>query len=346
MIDPARTIRLLRLAINAELDRSTADALIDLCIRRTTYILHWTRKSNVHRFNKLGLRVEDVAYDIIAELVTDADGEYCAALCKALRSFPHESEDELLSSFEGLLFSNASMSLSFLYSEVNRTHYLMLRSLRYNAALQAHIATTDRLDGRWYLLNNEDDARLQLQGMPLEDLQQYLRGADLNRRPFMMALLNKILELLDQQDEFRKAVRESDIMQIAMDIIGTQYAGIIEMEEAANDEVDADVTLRRYERYLQRALELAKERNEEPHGNRKSLSPLDLAAFVDAAGRFVLDRLRGVSVTHYSYLRAAMPGLTSTRYREDYRYQFEYFIKKLLEDVGFYVERDHRQVPD
>jgi len=337
------TIHLLRLALNAELDRTSSDALIDLCVRRTTRILIWTSRSNTYRFSKLGLRLEDIAYDIIAELVSDSEIEHCAALRHALMKYPHESDDELVAGFESLLFKNVSKSLSRLFSEINRTQHLLLRSLRYNADLQSDIVFIERLDGRWYLLRSYDDARLHLPGMPQEELRQYLRGTDMNRRPFVMALLNEILGLLDRQDEYRKAVREPDVIQIAMDIIGTQFMGMIERDESENDAIDTDVNLQIYERCLQKALDISRVRVEESHGNRNFLSPHDLAAFLEAAGNYMRDDFQGRQGSRYSYLCIAMPGLTNRRYREDYRNRFEHFLRKLAEDVSILMKKLHEE---
>ncbi len=334
------------MTLNAELDRSAEDALIDLCLKRTVHILQWARKANSYRYNQLGMQIEDIAYDIIAELVIEIDGVRCAPLRGILLNVQDEQDDALLSNFEGILFGYVSQSMTRLFSEVNRTQYLLLRSLRYNAERQENVVSRDRLDGRWYLLHSESEARLHLPGMPVEELRQYLRGADLKQRPFALALLNEILKLLDGQEEYRKAVRESDVLQIALDIVGTQFASVMETEVPESDMVDVKDTLRHAERCLHRALEMNREWAEEFYTDKGRLNDHDLQAFQHAASSYVRDSFLGTSGSQYSYLREILPGLTQHRYRESYKNRLEYFIKKVVEVVGILMKKERDQVPD
>lgn len=341
-----RTVELLRLTLAGSLDRSSTDAVIDLCVQHTVKILRWSRNQYSPRVMQIGLTVEDLAYDIVADIVTGPDGQHCAPLQTALRKLPHGDEDELLGSFEALLFSNVTQSLTRIQAEINRTQFLLLRSLRRNVKVRSDLTSIDGLDGRWYMFQDPDTACLERDAIPVEELRQYIRGADLNGFPLAIGLLLEMLHFLQDQDTYRKAVRENDVILISMEIVGTKLLDVVELERTIPDPGSGIDNMFLAERTVLRAIDQIREEFEAYYSDTDGLSEEEIEIFTRAATAFFRDRIDGESGSHYSYLRDEMPGLTQARFRESYHNRFAYFIKKVTESLSISLQNEDYAVPD
>ncbi|MCZ7556762.1 MAG: hypothetical protein M5R41_10215 [Bacteroidia bacterium] len=332
--------QLLLMTLRGELDRVSSEAMVRYCIERTVGIIQWSNGQSVYAQNRLGLGIEDLAFDIVADLVAEQDDTGCALLRHALLQLPHETEEERRMSFEGTLIRNVTQSLSRLLGEFNRAQYLLLRSLRSGVRRRTDIVTLDMLDGRWYMRHDTAHAFLERESIPWEQLRMHIRTSGVQGKALVLELLEDTLDMLDAQSEYRKAVRESDIIRIATEIFASQLQTVADIESLDDQNNDITSTMQSVDSYLLSAIDDVRQRLGEFYDDTQRLSANELDAFVAAAQEYLQAATAGERLTLYSCLRGSMPGLTRLRYRETYRNRFEYFIRKITERLAVYVNAE------
>jgi hypothetical protein len=332
--------QLLLMTLRGELDRVSSEAMVRYCIERTVCIIRWSNGRFNYAKNRLGLSIEDLAYDIVAEFVSNEEETYCSRLRHALLNLPHGSEDERVTSFEGTLISIVSQSLSRMLGEFNRVQYLLLRSLRSGVRRRGNIVTLDMFDGRWYMLHDTDSACLELESMPWDQLRLHTRTSRVPGSSLALDLLEDVLDLLENQSVYRKAVREGDIIRIATEIFAAQMQAVTDLEAHSGGGDDNSGMLQEIEAHLLIAIDDVREELGEFYDSSNRLSPDEMDAFALAAQHYLRDASTGEQASQYAYLREYMPGLTNQRYRESYRNRLMYFIRKVTERIAFYVKMD------
>jgi len=292
--------------------------------------LWWWGSSKRYDFSKFGLSHEDLAYDIVADLLAERDGLCCAQLCDALRDVSPGSDEELLSTFESVLFGNAIQSVQKVFREVNRTQYLLLRSLRNYVGTCRDIQVVDRLDGRWYVFVDDEDSLLQCPAIPRDELHRVLRTRTSGQSSLAIRVVREAREVLMSQDIYRRAVSEADILSIAVNLV--------EMNLVVQSEIDLvperTVELSKLWSVICRVLKDVGLWVEEMYVLKGRLNADEADAMMAAARAWFEDRLMGEEQSLYAYLRNQMPGLTQVRYRKHYRHQFEYVLKKIQRRTG------------
>jgi hypothetical protein len=332
--------QLLRMTIQGELDRVSSEAMVRYCIERTVCIIRWSNGRFAYTQSRLGLSIDDLAYDIVADLVSGDEDAYCSRLRHALLNLPHDSEEERITSFEGTLLRNVSQSLSHLLSEFNRVQFLLRRSLRSGVRRRGDIVTLDMLDGRWYMLHDSAHACLERASMTWEQMRLHTRTSRTPGKSLALGLLEDVLELLENQSMYRKAVREGDIIRIATEIFASQMQTVEELEAHASQTEDFSGMLQEIEAHLPSALNDVMDELGEFYDSNNRLNSDEMEAFALAASDYVHGAARGEAETQYSYLREYMPGLTNERYRESYRNRLAYFIRKVTERLAFYIKTE------
>jgi hypothetical protein len=299
----------------------------------------------MYRITQNGLTIEDLAYDIIADLVVEKDGIRCAPLRDAFLRAGTEEEDVLLSVFDAVLFRRSTQSMSRLLAEQDRIGYLLLRSLRGNAGRYEDIVTMDRLDGRWYMLYSTGNARLHLPALPFEELNVHVSMRSAASRPLVLAVALDALELLQGQDEYRRALRETDIVQYTRKILSTGFNDELLEEQRLSGDHNGEAQLRA-DRNYQKIIEQLRMRLMENHVRKRNFSADEFDAFFEAASEYARDTVTGTAESQYYYLRQVMPGLTQSRFRETYRNRFSYFLKKFLEQLTRLRKQIHEEILD
>ncbi|MCB2206131.1 hypothetical protein KQI65_15420 [bacterium] len=281
--------------------------------------------------------MRDLAYDVVGELFAGEEEQCCASLRSGLADAAPEDREAILSSFEAILFKNVHQHLARIFGELNPLHQHLLRSLRGHVARNENLTSLDRLDGRWYLHSNSSMDTLVLPAMPIEDLRRHLHIRGIERAAPVARILHAVLQSLQEQDEYRKAVLEADVVQLTRESLGMEYPHQTVKSNDPVESSDADVL----GRILMRTLDATLPWIDEIYVQKKRLSTTEAECLVSAIRMYFKDLMgENEALGPYSYLRQCMPGLTHARFRSSYRRKFEYILQRVLDEAYIQLGRD------
>lgn len=329
---------LLRRLIAGNLKPGEGEHLVNAAIRRTLHILYWVSARRSYRLQLLGLEMEDIAYDMIAELFAAEEEECCHRLRRSLIAMGSlTSDDELLSAYEAILFRNVHQQYARLFAEIDPLHLHLSRGLKAHILRDHSIQVLATFDGRCFYRGSTDDARLHLPAMPYEKLRQHIRYNPDESRSSVIGVLNSVLEALERQDQYRRAVLETDVLQIAKDIVGMDMRGNYVQHAEQEERHDSRLLMH----ILYKSLDECGPWLENTYIRTHRLTELELKLFIDAIRLYFTDIMRGdESQGAYAYLRKCMPGLTHTRFRDSYRRRFEYILQHVMETARAHLSRE------
>ncbi len=301
------------------------EPLIDLCVKRTQRIISWLRRRQRTGLHTIGLSIEDIAFDVAANLFVAQYNSPHPPLFEHLQRFA-DTDERLMAEFETLLASNVFQSLTRLYAEGNRTRYLMLRRIREYARSREDIETLDTLAGRLYHPAGEENALLGLPAMPEEELRVLLHASGAATRGTVRTLFDMAVELLFTQRQFRRVLPEFVLLQVATELWELHY--LVDREDDGEEQRER---IELAHRLIVQAVDILHERFERQANRNERLGAAEIEAFEQAALSYYLSMLDGQRLSHFTALRNAMPGLTQERYRASYRNQLEFYMRKVLE---------------
>ena len=298
-------------------------------VRMSRIYLMWLSRKRGYQLHHLGMTLEDLAYDVVADLFSGEE-EHC---CRFIRQAIDASEasatgEEMLPAFQALLFSNVQQRIIRVFAEVHPLYHHLYNALRSHVRRSTDIVDRDMFDGRWYCLRSVEDARLDLPAIPETELRQAVRPPSGKTRSWVVAIFRSAMEHLDTQQIWRKAVLEDDVIRLTREIMSSELKN--QTEEALEIEHSLDVA--NLSRVLHAAIEECKPWLEHRYIANKILSERDVALFLEAIRMYFMDlRKEGETKSTYWYLRQCMPGLTQKRYRETYHEKFRYILARILE---------------
>jgi len=308
------------------LDRRLTDVLIDRTVQQARQYIQWLIWHRGYHIGPTGLSVDDLAYDLIAELVSELDGEMLGRLRHALTELtdaadaPYDSE----SAFVAVVNRTVRCNIARLFMDLNPVQARLLRALRRYVQSRASMQRIDSVGGFWYA--RAGDARLERPPVPPDMLRAGTVAAGANGNP-VRSVLDACLAYLDGQDRWRLAVLEHDVIDLTMARLKMDHAAsggshTVESVESGDDGIAYAA--------LTAALEDARDWVAARYVRTGKLSGEEADAMLDAILHYVDDLRRQDVLGHVSYLRQTMPGLTQQRYRESYRNMYEYILRSIF----------------
>ena len=335
---------LLRALIAGPLAMRDTERLVRLAVTRTEEILFWMRRRKNYRFQAIGLSHRDLAYDMTAELFTEAGDIPCAALRLALLPHAEGTDDDLLSVLDAVLIRTVSRQFSRVFADVNPEYHLLMKALRQYVARTPDIETMDMLDGRWYLFGGRQAAMLHLPAMPVDELHRSLAEVDPRNRSEAIEIFRLVGLRLTTQDHYRRAVCESDVVRIALEYVGGSLAA--EQRHDAEQRQDAVVESDSHDatvlsHTVQRAVENVRVSLERSYVERNRLTREEFELVLSAVRTSFLDVAKeDEERSGFMRLRQFMPGLTSERYHETYRRKYAYMRELVMQEAQRLLHAD------
>lgn len=321
-------LSLLRALIAGPVSSRDADALIRLAIRRTEQLLYWINKRRSFRMQAIGLSLNDLAYDMTAELFLEDDDSLCAPLRAALLPYSDATDGDLLSVLDAILLRTVHRQYPRIFAEVNPEYHRLVKSLRGHAGLREDIAVMDMLDGRWYLFGGVEAAMLERPSMPFDELRRSLGAVDRQHRSAVIEIFRLIEEALCGQDVYRRAVPETEVVRMALDFIGRDFEATTGTSET---EVSVAHDVAVLSHTVQRAIETVRQSLERFYIERNRLTRTEFELILHAVKASFLEAAQGGEPrSSYAQLRHFMPGLTPERFHESYRRKFTYMHELVM----------------
>lgn len=315
--------------LDGQADRISADivvrAAVEYCtayLRRTSYARSWS-------FEHAGLRVEDVAFDILGELLADGEEGPCSALrhgmLHTLASHP-EGDTPPLGAFRAVLITTVNQRIGRYFSACDPIRGKILARVRKRVARCDSLLSISAANGHWYLRPGREST-LHLPALPYEEL-LLLARAVFSADYFEFELLDSLLSALESLPQVRQAVSEADLVQMSVELLGRALEAEPERSNAPSEDrspllLIIDETIANFRPWLERKF------------IRPGKLSLSEAEAILRAGRIYLeDAMDGEPDSIYTYLSMTMPGLTRIEYRRDYHNRVGYILQRLFSTVG------------
>ncbi|MBN1447938.1 MAG: hypothetical protein JXA28_08400 [Bacteroidetes bacterium] len=331
-------LNLLRTLDERTLTATETEQLVLFAVRMSETYLRWLSRKRGYQLDQFGLTLEDLAYDVVADLFAGEQEHCCVLVRRAMDNLVEtESDEEVLAAFQALLFRNVQQRMARVFAEVHPLFHHLHNALRSYVHRTPDIVGWDMLDGRWYCLHSMEEARLELPGIPIQELRCVVRPPAGSIRSWVAAVLRSVMEHLQTQDTYRRAVLEEDVIRVARDILTAEFK--YQSMEYAVMEVSLDIV--HIGRVLHAAIEQCRPWLEHYYIAQQRLSERDLGLFLEAIRLYFMDLMNDREVqSAYWYLRQCMPGLTQARFRESYRNKFKYILARILETAQEQLDAD------
>jgi hypothetical protein len=303
--------------------RALASYLLELAVTTTKWIV---RRRGFH-FDAMGLSIRDVATDAVAELlVEDGSGE-CTPIRGFLEHEVAESDDDTLieAHVRAIVVRTINQNITRILAEYDPVYAKSLRMLRIHVKRSAGVSMKRAISGDWYFRGTVADASFHLPALPINDLRTRFSVQRMNENP-SVSVLEACLDSLADQDDYRKAVHESDVMRLTLELLGSDLESVTHDGEMLVHDHDQKLLFES----LESAVTSTRAWASEKYVRKSKLSCDELEAMIGAIKMYLLDVADGEPESHYYYLRHHLAGLSYERFRADYRNTFQYILKQFF----------------
>ncbi len=313
--------------IRERCSRASTDAIIRAALAHARAYLRWLMWNRNYTLVPLGMSIDDLAADTIAELVSEIDGEHMARLRRALLNLT-SGDDAGLSpelALKAVVLRTVRLNLARVFMEMQPVRARLLRSLRRFAQSSPDIVRHEGVAGFWYS-SADHDARLELPPAPQDVLHAMLNPPSTLVQP-APAVLKALLDSLRSFPELRQAIAEDDVLDITLTLLHTDQESATPVYPRMPDEPEDALPLK--EEALA-ALSSLRTWVISAYVSRGKLRIEETEAMLTAAARYITDLARGEERGHYSYLRDLLPDLTHESYRAHHRNVYEYILRTVF----------------
>jgi hypothetical protein len=320
---------------------SEINTIIDVVISHARTYLRWLIWNRNYTITPTGIALDDLALDLVAELVSEIDGENLQRLRNALiETLSKDSDVEEEDALKAIVYRTVQVNLVRLFIEMHPVRSRLLRSLRRYEQENAHIQRHESVSGYWYSYTAHD-ARLELEAAPAELLLSFPLSIGRDRFPARI-VLRQLLDELMNYPEWRQAVAEDDVLDLALHLIQTDQRAAMPTETPPDSEIDSGAGAMLQEVLL--TLDEMRGWVFASYVSKGKFSREEADAMLTAVEQYVRDLAEGSDHGHIYYMQQALPGLTQQQYRRHYRNAYEYIVRNIFtkarDRLQFYHERD------
>lgn len=308
--------------LKGTLSQSDVDVIVAEALAHARSYLRWLMWTRNYTLAPLGMSVDDIACDAVAELLSEIDGEHMERLRKALQNILAKEHRDISieCAFRALVLRTVRLNLARVFAEVHPVRARLLRSMRRFEQSSGKLIRHDGISGYAYSLSDVDPC-LERPAAPQDVLLAILITPKLDLQP-APAICVALLEALCSHPELRQAVYEDDVLDITLMELQAGQAAAIDFEGTCEFS-DGESPIR------QETLVALNEMRAwviETYVKKNKLTREEADAMLLAAERYIHDLARDEDRGHYHYLRTLIPYLSNEVYRSRYRNIYEYIL--------------------
>ncbi|MCZ7555788.1 MAG: hypothetical protein M5R41_05230 [Bacteroidia bacterium] len=313
--------------LSAQSSRQAMHEIVRTAVEHARGYIRWLVWNRGYTITPLGMSMDDLAYDLIAELVSDIDGPELRRLQTAIHDVMQRDPGvSLEAAFKVICYRTVQIHLARLFIEIHPVRARLLRSLRRFVKAQSGLQRIESVNGFWYT-REDSDAKLELPPAQPDMLAQFAATVGGHPHP-VHAVLLQLLDGLAAYPELRQAVFEDDVLDITLRIIQSdQVAATPETDSTDGaEQIDTDAV-------LQSVLGVLDELRTwvyDSYVRRNKLREAEADVMLAAVHAYVNDLAAGQDHGHLYYLQQRIPGLTQEAYRERYRNTYEYIVRRVF----------------
>jgi len=322
--------------------RQEINTIIQVAISHARSYIRWLIWNRNYSISPLGLTLDDLAYDLIAELVSEIDGENLQRLRSSITDIYHEdAEDDIdvESAFKAVVCRNVQINLARLFMEIHPVRARLLRSLRRYEKNHPSITRHDGLAGYWYSYASQAP-RLELPSVPADIIRSMTISIGPHHHP-THAVLHQLLAGIARYPEYRQAAAEDDILELTLRLIQTDQTAAT--PDQHDDELDPEINASIMAESVLQTIPEIRIWVMESYVLRSKLLEDEAEAMLEAIQYYVTDLAQGRDQGHLYYLRRTIPALTQEVYRKRYRSTYEYIIRTVFAKARGRLQLYHEQ---
>ena len=299
--------------------------LVIICQKLAVVSLRQKKARMTFREEVLGLKVEDAAYDCVAELFRrDEGGEYVQfrAYFGGL-DLSAAGDEYLISQLRRLVFAKVNEGLARMYQEADPVLSRILRNIRLAVSSLRNFDEVERF-GEVYLLPTFADPLEHLPTATTEDLERLLSGA-VQPGTNAPTVLNNLARLLNGQEQFSRIISPMGLAMAIRSIHSRLQAPVVPASEAHPQMAEEDILSA-----LDHALQVTRDSMDERYVRRKKIPPNLFDSYFTVVRKYLSAKLLcrdGNESSLFNLARMEIPGLTRSAYRLRHRARLEYLLK-------------------
>lgn len=313
--------------LDGRLSRTESDAIVRAALAHARGYLRWLVWQRQYSLHPLGMSIDDLAADAVAELLSEIDGERMTRLRTALADVlaTNDGDVPVAGAFKAVVLRTVRLNLARVFMEMHPVRARLLRSLRRYVTSSSRFVRIDGVAGYWYAFA-EGDAQLRQPAAPPDLLRSLLAAPRVQVQP-AAEVLEALLIALGAFPSLRQAVSEDDVLDLTLQLLQTDQLAALP-QESSNEEPALDGTVLEEEAVA--ALASLRDWVEHAYVRREKLDTEEAEAMMEAAARYIRDLARGEERSHFHYLRELLPGLRHDDYRRRYRNTYEYILRTVF----------------
>lgn len=317
-------VALARALLDDSLTPGGVHRLTTLVLDAATHVAGWIVHTRGYTFVKMGLTLDDISCDVVADLLAAHDGSALHRFRTSLEHFDGVTTDT--AAFDAALMQiltvTVDQNLTRLFREFDPVYARALRMLRLFVRDHPDLVRIERdLAGTLYVAAAAPDDR-ERAVVPWDVLETMLHVGAPDGNPAVI-VLESCLQMLHDHPVFRCAVHESAVMRLTIDLLGRSFTPEIQVEQEAGVGHDRSLLLAE----IERALDMTQAWITSSYVARCKLTSAEGEALLSALRMFVRDIGENDERARVTYLQAVMPGLSYEVFRTRYRNLFDYMIR-------------------
>jgi hypothetical protein len=319
--------RVLTELLSGQLTRHDINEVVCAAVEHARVYVRWLVWTRGYTIAPLGMSMEDLAFDLVAELVSEIDGPQLRRLRIAVRDvLDRDAGSDIDAAFKAVCYRTVQVNLARLFIEIHPVRARLLRSLRRFEKAQDGIVRIESLTGFWYACADRNP-RLERPSAPADLLWSFARSVGAHKHP-VHTVLRQLLEGLTTFPELRQAVSEEDVLDVTLRIVQTDQVAATPADIDPSEQADGDTDM------LTDALLLLVEEAREwvfsSYVQKEKLREDEAEAMLAAIRNYVTDLSEGNDHGHFYYLQQRMPTLPQETYRCEYRNTYEYIVRSIF----------------
>jgi len=329
---------LLCMLLRGELQARDVARLARAILHETRFLMAWVAGEKRWSFLDYGLSYDDVAADVVADLLAGSVTEPCEILRSSLLTARNNSDESvaLCELLRNILLGAIRQGVFRILAEHDPVRAKLIRSLRRFVTRCTEVVVFTCPAGRLYCSVPEEHSLRNKPVVGVEELAAIIRRENGERNPAVRTL-KACLCALEPRRDYRRAVYESDILLLTLERLASEYS--VETSECDFQLHQCDLHV------VKRAINLA---TEQTHGwimdsyvGTGKLSAIEVEAILSSVVEQLLHTGDGRCRKHIDALRRFLPDVTREQFCAKYRRTYLYISKLFLTKVRNMVNHVH-----
>ncbi len=321
---------------------NAVNEFVQLCHKMADAYLRTKLLSNRYSENRFGINIDDLAFDVIADIFARDNNGRFVEIHKYFKQFGDISvisDDEFFAALRRLVLGATNVRFFQIYGELDNPLSKIIRNIKLTLKNHSSVITFVHNQKNFLAPRNTENLLLDLPSIPIEILSPefYDRVSSISSLRDMMTAIGDVLK---EQKNYKKIV---SLIEVAL-LIKEAYASdaIIKME---NEEFSVDEIIfnDQIKSIAQDVVSSLKIQYSSRYIEKEKLSKYEITAILGTTEEILINQFclgDGDSASYYATLQKQFGGLNKEIYAKKYRVILEYLAKMAKSQMSDILKED------